>query len=85
MATILHDLSESDQKSTMQEVTRLVKPDGMINIIEFKKIDKGPGPPIDIRMDEEQVEALVLPYGFIKVTGSEIGEFNYLSKYKKII
>lgn len=83
MATIIHDLSESDQKSAIKEVVRLVKPGGMLNIIEFKKIDKGPGPPIDIRMDEEQIEALVTPYGFEKVIGSEIGAFNYLLKYKK--
>ena len=84
MATILHDLSESDQKSTLQEVARIIKPGGMLNIIEFKKINNGPGPPIDIRMDEEQVESLVTPYGFIKVIGSEIGSFNYLLKYNKI-
>lgn len=84
MATILHDLSKSDQKFTVQEVARLVKPGGMLNIIEFKKIDKGPGPPVDIRMEEEEIEALVTQYGFTKVTGSEVGEFNYLLKYKKI-
>jgi len=52
--------------------------------IEFKKIDKGPGPPIEIRMDEDQVEALVTPYGFKKLIGCEVGAFNYLSQYKKI-
>lgn len=83
MATILHDLSKSEQTSTIQEVASVVKPGGMITIIEFKKIDKGPGPPIDIRMEEEQIEALVAPYGFIKVMGSEIGAFTYLLKYKK--
>ena len=84
MATILHDLSKSDQKSTVQEVARVVKPNGMLNIIEFKKIDKGPGPPMDIRMEEEDIKALVTQYGSIKVAGSEVGEFNYLLKYKKI-
>jgi len=49
MATILHDLSKIDQKSTVQEIARLIKPGGMLNIIEFKKIDKGPGPPLNIR------------------------------------
>jgi len=84
MATILHDLSESDQKSTIKEVARVVKPGGMLNIIEFKKIDKGPGPPINIRLEEDQIEALVTPYGFQKVIVSEVGDFNYLSKYNKI-
>jgi ubiquinone/menaquinone biosynthesis C-methylase UbiE len=84
MATIVHDLSKSDQESAIQEVARLVKPGGLLNIIEFKKIDKGPGPPVNIRLDEEQIEALVTPYGFEKVIISEVGEFNYLLKYKKI-
>ena len=83
MATILHDLSKSDQKSTGQEVARVVKPNGMLNIIEFKKIDKGPGPPKERRMEEEDIKALVTQYGFIKVAGGEVGEFNYLLKYKK--
>jgi len=34
-------------------------------------------------MEEEEIEALVTQYGFIKVAGSEVGEFNYLLKYKK--
>lgn len=83
MATILHDIPESDRNSTMQEVSRVVKPGGMLNIIEFKKIDKGPGPPISIRMAEEDLEALVARHGFMKVAGSEVGEYNYLIKYKK--
>jgi len=83
MATILHDLSKSEQKSTVQEVARVVKSGGMLNIIEFKKIDKGPGPPLNIRMAEEDIEALVTQFGFTKVEGSEVGRFNYLVKYKK--
>jgi ubiquinone/menaquinone biosynthesis C-methylase UbiE len=85
MATILHDLSRIDREATLREISRVVKPGGMLNIIEFKKIDKGPGPPLRIRMDEEAVEALVAQYGFRKVAGSEVGEFNYLLKYKKIV
>lgn len=84
LATIVHDLPPSDQKSAIQEVARLVKPGGMLTILEFKKIDRGPGPPLHIRMDEEAIEELVIPYGFTKVTGSTVGEFNYLVKYQRI-
>jgi ubiquinone/menaquinone biosynthesis C-methylase UbiE len=84
MATIIHDLSKSDQKSAIQEVFRLVKPGGMLNIIEFKKIEKGPGPPVAIRMGEEEIEALITPYGFYKIARNEVGEFNYLVQFKKI-
>ncbi len=83
LATILHDLSRGDQKATLQEIVRLMKPGGMLTIIEFKKVDKGPGPPLNIRMEEAEVEALVTPYGFSKVAGSEVGEFNYLVKFRR--
>jgi len=48
----------------------------MLTIIEFKKIDKGPGPPIAIRMDAGEIETLVTPYGFTRVAGDGMGEFN---------
>lgn len=83
MGTILHDLSKNGQQAAIGEVARLVKPGGMLNILEFKKIEKGPGPPLRIRMDEQEVEALVTEYGFTKVAGGEMGEFNYLLKYEK--
>jgi ubiquinone/menaquinone biosynthesis C-methylase UbiE len=83
LATILHDLSKEDRRSTLREVVRLLKPGGMLTIIEFKKIDKGPGPPFDIRMEEKEIEALVTPYGFAKVAGGGVGKFNYLSKYER--
>ena len=84
MATILHDLPKNDQRSTIQQVARLVRQGGMLNIIEFKVIDTGPGPPLSIRIGEEEVEALVSQYGFIKVLGKDIGEYNYLLKYEKV-
>lgn len=78
MATVVHDLTVTGQKSSIEEVARLLKPGGLLNIIEFKKIDKGPGPPLAIRMAEEEVEKLVTPYGFKKISCSEVGQFNYL-------
>lgn len=85
MATILHDLSNNDQQKTLEEVARLLKNKGTLNIIEFKKIDEGPGPPLHIRIDDSQVEAIVTPHGFVRVARSDIGEFNYILKYKKSV
>lgn len=84
MATIIHDLSKSDQKFAVQEVSRLLTSGGILNIIEFKKIEKGPGPPMDIRMGDEEITALITPYGFDKISKNEIGKFNYLVQFKKI-
>lgn len=83
LATILHDLSAQDRNTVIHEASRVLKPGGMLNVIEFKKIDKGPGPPIDIRLGGQEVEELVHQYGFAKIAASEVGEFNYLLKFQK--
>jgi ubiquinone/menaquinone biosynthesis C-methylase UbiE len=83
LATTLHDLSEEARDSTMREVHRVLKPEGDFLIIEFKKIDKGPGPPINIRMAENEVNKFVAKYGFSKITSDEIGAFNYFIRFQK--
>jgi ubiquinone/menaquinone biosynthesis C-methylase UbiE len=83
IATALHDLTKTGQESVINEVARLLRPEATLNIIEFKKIEKGPGPPIDIRMGEEEVDKLVAPYGFEKISVNDVGAYNYLIQFKK--
>ena len=83
LSTTLHDLSQEAQESTIREVYRVLKPEGVFNIIEFKKIDKGPGPPISIRLTEDEVNKFVSKYGFEKITSDEVGAFNYLIRFQK--
>lgn len=83
MATILHDLSPEEQDRTLREMVRVLKPGGVLAVIEFKKIREGPGPPIAIRMSEQETEAKITKYGFLKTYQGEIGEFNYLMNFRK--
>jgi ubiquinone/menaquinone biosynthesis C-methylase UbiE len=83
MATILHDLSPEEQDATLKEVVRILKPGGALAVIEFKKMAKGPGPPIHIRISEHEAEKKITPYGFLKTYQGEVGEFNYLLNLKK--
>lgn len=83
MATVLHDLSPGEQASTLEEIVRVLKPDGVLAVIEFKKIDKGPGPPISVRLSEEEAEERITKYGFFKTYQGDIGEFIYLLTLKK--
>ena len=65
MATVLHDLVEvGTAAGALAEVARVLKPGGRLAIVEFDKIDGPPGPPRHIRLDPEEVETLVAPYGF---------------------
>ena len=85
MATILHELSPEEQDSTLREIIRVLKIDGVLAIIEFKKLDKGPGPPIHMRISEQEAEDKIKKYGFLETYRGNIGEFNYLLKLKKTI
>jgi ubiquinone/menaquinone biosynthesis C-methylase UbiE len=82
MATVLHDLTlEKAEDEAIKEVRRVLKPNGLLAIIEFKKIDVPPGPPMKIRLNPNEVESIVRPFGFIKNELKEVGEYNYLMTF----
>lgn len=49
----LHEFRDKDR--IINEMRRVIKPDGKIAIIDFKKRDTGFGPPVSIRLSKEQV------------------------------
>ncbi|SOB57141.1 Ubiquinone/menaquinone biosynthesis C-methyltransferase UbiE [Pseudodesulfovibrio profundus] len=83
MATALHDLPESTRSGVVEEVSRVISPGGFFILIEFKKVNYGPGPDIDERIGESDADELVLPHGFTKKNVVDLGEFTYLIKYMK--
>lgn len=86
MATVLHDLVEMDaSKGALREVSRTLKPQGLLVVVEFKKIEGPPGPPIHIRLSPEEVTDIVVPFGFKKETYREAGPYTYLSSFSKLL
>ena len=65
-------------------VTRVIKAEGRLAIVEFHKIDGPPGPPRHIRPDPAEVEALVVPHGFARQQTVNLGPYNYLIIFGKI-
>jgi len=85
MATVLHDLIEDNtEKGTLSEVRRVLKPGGSLVIVEFKKMDGPPGPPVAIRLSPEETEKIVSAYGFNQEKVIDVGPFNYLSVFKSV-
>jgi ubiquinone/menaquinone biosynthesis C-methylase UbiE len=79
VATVLHDfVREGVAFEAIEEAARVLKPDGTLAILEFKKIDGPPGPSIDIRLTPAEVEKLVIPRGFTLRKMSDVGTYNYL-------
>ena len=84
MATVLHDLvGDHVDQQAMKEVTRVIKPQGTLAIVEYKKTDGPPGPPKPVRLSPREVDALLSPYGFNQKHLTEIGESHYLQIFTK--
>ncbi len=83
MATVLHDLAEAGAASgALAELRRVLRPQGVLGIIEFEKVEGPPGPPRSIRLSAEEVEKLVVPHGFRKERLRKIGPYNYLMVFR---
>ena len=79
MATVLHDLLRDDSgEKVLREIDRVLKPGGRLSIIEFKKVEDGPGPPLSVRLSPEETEKVVVPIGFIKERIIDLGPFHYM-------
>ncbi len=84
MATVLHDLIEDKtEKGTLQEVRRVLKQNGLLAVIEFNKVEGTPGPPVRIRISPQELVNVLSPFNFHLDKKKEIGQFNYLSIFKK--
>lgn len=80
MAAVLHDLiQDNTEKGALREVQRVLKPNGLLAVIEFKKVEGPPGPPLKIRISPDELENILSSYGFRSVKTTEIGPYNYLS------
>jgi ubiquinone/menaquinone biosynthesis C-methylase UbiE len=85
MATVLHDFAESVQADTvLKKIKTLLKPGGCLAIIEFKKIQGPPGPPLNIRLSEAAVEKMVTPHGFVKKETADMGKHTYLKTFLSV-
>ena len=84
MATVLHDLvADKVEQQVMKEILRVMKPNGVLAIVEFYKKEGPPGPPKPVRLSPQEVDKIVSTYGFKKQRLTEIGPDNYLQIYTR--
>jgi ubiquinone/menaquinone biosynthesis C-methylase UbiE len=85
IATALHDFVEDRiDRGVLNEIVRVVKPAGILAVMEFKKIDGPPGPPKHIRLSPEDVTDRLGLFGFKKERTADVGPYNYLILLKNI-
>jgi ubiquinone/menaquinone biosynthesis C-methylase UbiE len=73
-----HELEE-----VMGEIERLMKDNGELFILEFKKVEGTPGPDISERLDPIDVELLVKPFSFKMDNIFDIGLIHYGIIFKR--
>jgi ubiquinone/menaquinone biosynthesis C-methylase UbiE len=84
MATVLHDfVSDKVERQVIEEIVRVMKPNGVLAIVEFYKKDGPPGPPRPIRLSPEEVVKIVSASGFQLNRYTEVGPDNYLQIFIK--
>jgi len=79
-ATVLHGFSQSDMDGFQKEVTRLLKPQGVLAIVEIKKEPTPFGPPLEIRFSPQELQEAI-PLAPKKLV--DLGEFFYLQLFEK--
>jgi ubiquinone/menaquinone biosynthesis C-methylase UbiE len=86
MATVLHDfMAAGIGTQALREVKRVLKPQGIIAIVEFKKEDSPNGPPRSIRLAVEDLAMLVQRLGFIRFSGViDLGPDLYLAQFRRL-
>jgi ubiquinone/menaquinone biosynthesis C-methylase UbiE len=84
IGAVLHDLvGEEVAFEALDEAARVLKPRGVLAILEFKKIDGPPGPPVEVRLADEEVEDLVSPHGFAKEGMTDVGPYHYMITFRR--
>ena len=84
MATVLHDLiKDGTHAGTLAEIRRVLKPDGQLAVVEFKKMPGPPGPPEKVRLSPQDLETVLTPLGFCQRGTVELGPATYLSIFRR--
>ena len=75
LCTVLHELEHP--KQTLEQIRAVLHPGGTLGVIEFHKKATAFGPPVDVRVAEEDVKAQVQAAGFTLQHSRHLGENFY--------
>lgn len=80
LSTVLHGFSKSQVDSFQKEARRLLKPQGILAIVEIKKEPTPFGPPLDIRFSPQELREIITLFPKKLV---EVGQYFYMQLFEK--
>lgn len=79
IANVLHGFDEDEKERVLKEAKRILKEGGKLVVIEFKKEPMTVGPPLEIRISEEELKRFLENLGFIFERSFNISLYSYLA------
>ena len=85
LAMVLHDLVEDKVEATaLREVKRVLRANGVLAVVEFKKVPPPPGPPLQVRLAPAELEDLLVCNGFRQEKTVAAGASAYFSIFRPV-
>ena len=78
----LHDFV--DPAKVLQNAKQMIKPDGQLIDLDWKKIEVPFGPPVSIRFSEDYATGLLRSAGFVVTDVRDAGPFHYVVTAKPL-
>ena len=85
MSNVIHGFVANNELDTvMKNINRVLNEDGKIIAIDFKKIDTGFGPPLEIRLSKEDMVEKLAQYGYKLEKNFEVGSNHYCLVFQRV-
>lgn len=82
LVTVLHEIAE--KQTLLSEIRRILKTDGTVCLIEFRKMKTPLGRPSENRISEEEAAALFAEAGFRREENYIMGKNFYCQTYRQV-
>lgn len=82
MATVVHILSQENiLAGVLDQIRNILRPSGILAVVEFHKISGPPGPPLAWRLSPGELDDIFSSCGFRCMKNRDVGPYNYLSVF----
>lgn len=84
MSNVVHGFAANNEmEKVLQNLSSVLKDDGKLIVIDFNKKDTSFGPPLKIRVDPDQLEDILEPYGYLFISSFDAGVNQYCAVFRK--
>jgi len=80
ISTVLHGFAKRQVQAFLEEVKRILKPNGVLAIVEIEKKETPFGPPLNMRFSPEELKAIV---PMASLSTIRVGEHFYMQLFRK--